>query len=1796
MTYYNYLGRAMPESALEDSNIGGTVAGNETIQAPAGNSSIAGDGGGDLLIGSSGDNRFWINDTRDRVQEQPGGGIDTEIAYSSRTLAPNVENLIVHQDFNFAVGNGLDNLIVVDGSQWVNGLAGNDVLVGSATQRTTFQVKAGEGSDVIYNWNGNSQLQLLNAPTFMTGADVRAQMTQSGADTILRLSATETLTFRGIAPANFTDRQLLGPLDMSKLGALTFNDEFNSLQLRDPSLGTGQWNTNFGGNLKDQYSYTLVQNGEQQAYIAPGFQGRGDHDLGVNPFSIQNGILTITAAPVAPNDSYAAWGATHTSGMLNTLNSFAQKYGYFEMRAEVPTAAGTWPAFWMLPSPYRPNAEADIMEGLGATPNVDYRRAYGGVGGSETQYDNVLTANPGGFHTYGMLWTQQTVTFFYDGIQVLQGATPSTWTSPMSMIVNLAVGGWGGKPDPTAFPAQLHVDYIRAYALADGSSEVVHLTPTAPVATLLDNGATSGQVNTPVVFEAGGAAVTTAHIQLSASHPTALPPGQTFMIWEDAGAVFGAVSDGANLGASTVLMAGSITQFTGAGTWLSDGKVVFSYLQPSTGGGQHLWDMVFDPVRKTFVREDLGASSNAPNASFVATGHGGFAVSWHAPDGMVMARGYDEYAYGGDVPGWYGPVRQVTGDLVGVTADGHVIAANGAGQELYTLAGASAYTPSTVSIQTAPVSHLEGNTGVTAFTYTVTRSGDTSAAGNVTWAVSGSGARPADAADFQGGALPVGTLSFGAGELSKTLTVNVTGDSAVESDETFVVTLSNPTGAGVGIQNATASGVIQNDETPPPPVGATGVVLNNTGPGSTLSGGAGDDTINASQGNDVLTGGAGADRFVFANEPWSPDRITDFTLGSDKLDLSALFQKAGYAGTDPVADRYVVLLSDGAGGTKVLFDHDGAGPSPQWANYVIHLDNVSSTGLTWSALTGAAGPPPPPPPPPPAPGAANTLVVFAGQSNMGVYGNDVSSVTGLWSQSPLTQIWNSTAQRFEELQPGVNSGYAAAPNGWGPEVEFAIDFRAAHPGETLYIVKSVAGGTQLAQDTIQYHSDWSPMSTGELFDQTTQMINQAGAAAGGLRPAAVFFGQGEEDATRQATAQAYGGNLSAFFSAVRGSWLQDPNGKIGFFEIGNSPPYAASVRAGQLSVDQADANATSFDSAGLPLQADGLHLAPAGVNTTGDNFFQFFRGWTAAGGGGGGGGQVITSGGPGSTLTGGAGNDTLIGSQGNDVLTGGAGADTFSFPAEPWSPDRITDFTVGVDRLDLSALLRKAGYSGSDPVADRYVTLQSDGAGGTQVLFDHDGAGPSPQWANYILKLDNVASAGLTWTALTGGGAAPPPPPQSPQLGFSVTSLSANEGNAGSTDMIYTVSRTGDLSGTATASWSVAGSGANPAAAADFQGATMPAGTLTFAAGESSKSITIRVAGDTTAELDERFTITLANPSGATLGVATAVGVIVDDDSVPAPGDTVQTSAASYTLTGGAHNLILIGSAGQTGIGSTLDNTITSNDYGSNLQGLDGADTLVAGHGADVLAGGTGADVFAFKVLPWNAGHVTDFVVGTDRLDLSALFRASGYSGSDPVRDGYVTMSSDGAGGTRISFDTDGPGTANPWPTTITTLDRVPTAGLTFAQLTTAAPPPPPPPPPPGGGAGQVLTSSKYGDVLVGGSGADTLNAGQGPDMLTGAAGGDHFVFGKAPWNAGHVTDFMPGTDVIDLRQMFAATTYAGANPLADRWLEFRADGSGGTQVYVDLDGPTGNQWPTLVTTLDHAAPAQISAQDWLFH
>ena len=79
------------------------------------------------------------------------------------------------------------------------------------------------------------------------------------------------------------------------------------------------------------------------------------------------------------------------------------------------------------------------------------------------------------------------------------------------------------------------------------------------------------------------------------------------------------------------------------------------------------------------------------------------------------------------------------------------------------------------------------------------------------YAVTGSGANPANAADF-GGTFAHRPGRFRGGPDHKTLTVNVSGDTAVEPDEGFTVTLSNASG-GAQITTASAAGTIRNDDT-----------------------------------------------------------------------------------------------------------------------------------------------------------------------------------------------------------------------------------------------------------------------------------------------------------------------------------------------------------------------------------------------------------------------------------------------------------------------------------------------------------------------------------------------------------------------------------------------------------------------------------------------------------------------------------------------------------------------------------------------------------------------------------------------------------------------------------------------------------------------------------------------------------------------------------------------------------------------------------------------------------------------
>ncbi len=121
-------------------------------------------------------------------------------------------------------------------------------------------------------------------------------------------------------------------------------------------------------------------------------------------------------------------------------------------------------------------------------------------------------------------------------------------------------------------------------------------------------------------------------------------------------------------------------------------------------------------------------------------------------------------------------------------------------------------------ISIGDVSAAEGNSGTTAFTFTVTLSAASDAPVTVDFAAADGTATTVDN-DYVAAS---GTLTFAPGETSKTITVLVSGDLLVEYDEYFVVNLSNATNAL--LSNSQALGTIQSDDNAVLHIGDSSVV------------------------------------------------------------------------------------------------------------------------------------------------------------------------------------------------------------------------------------------------------------------------------------------------------------------------------------------------------------------------------------------------------------------------------------------------------------------------------------------------------------------------------------------------------------------------------------------------------------------------------------------------------------------------------------------------------------------------------------------------------------------------------------------------------------------------------------------------------------------------------------------------------------------------------------------------------------------------------------------------------------
>ena len=232
---------------------------------------------------------------------------------------------------------------------------------------------------------------------------------------------------------------------------LVWSDEFDYDGLPDP----------------DKWSYDIgyIANNEKQYYTEARLENA----------RVENGYLIIEARKEEWEDF------EYTSARLVTRDRETWTYGRFEMRAQVPTGRGTWPAIWMLGDNIREvgwpaSGEIDIMEYVGYDPN----RFHGYV--HTEAYNHTIGTNKGNsieverpwenFHVFAIEWFEDRIDFFVDDVKYFtfekESDDDDVWPfdKPHYLLLNLAIGGnWGGMEgiDDSLFPHQFIVDYVRIY-------------------------------------------------------------------------------------------------------------------------------------------------------------------------------------------------------------------------------------------------------------------------------------------------------------------------------------------------------------------------------------------------------------------------------------------------------------------------------------------------------------------------------------------------------------------------------------------------------------------------------------------------------------------------------------------------------------------------------------------------------------------------------------------------------------------------------------------------------------------------------------------------------------------------------------------------------------------------------------------------------------------------------------------------------------------------------------------------------------------------------------------------------------------------------------------------------------------------------------------------------------------------------------------------------------------------------------------------------------------------------------
>tara|TARA_R110000868_G_scaffold411656_1_gene706919 strand:- start:10955 stop:14185 length:3231 start_codon:yes stop_codon:yes gene_type:complete len=418
--------------------------------------------GSGTLIGGLGDDTYVVHSQKHRIIETAGAGIDTVLSDWGYTLGDNLENLtLTGTSTNSAIGNGLDNIIIGNANKNViDGGLGNDELSGGAGNDLFFVA----GHDTITDFTRGDRLNLQAYGQFTSFAQVQAALSKVGTDTLLTLSATDSVRLTGVSANTLTADSFVLKNQISSYRP-AFADNFDSFKLNLGTGSTDNWYPLFPRT--GLAGHTTVDHGSVQYFTYPEDTGTYGKPVGINPFSLDKGVLTITMDVVPEADRSKIYGYAYSSGNLASIGSFHQTYGYFEIRAQLAAGQGVHDAFWLLPMDGSWPPELDIVEQRGLDPT----HVINGVHANDTTSSStfLVTTATTQFHTYGLDWEPDYLTWYIDGVAVRTMPTPAGLDKPMYMLANLGGGSpWAGKPDATTpFPVHMQIDYIKAYASAN---------------------------------------------------------------------------------------------------------------------------------------------------------------------------------------------------------------------------------------------------------------------------------------------------------------------------------------------------------------------------------------------------------------------------------------------------------------------------------------------------------------------------------------------------------------------------------------------------------------------------------------------------------------------------------------------------------------------------------------------------------------------------------------------------------------------------------------------------------------------------------------------------------------------------------------------------------------------------------------------------------------------------------------------------------------------------------------------------------------------------------------------------------------------------------------------------------------------------------------------------------------------------------------------------------------------------------------------------------------------------------